>query len=86
MHHPEYIRFIPPSVELVFSGHAHGGQWRFYDLRKKAWRGVYAPDQGIVPELTGGIVDGRLVISRGLSNPAGIPRIQNEPEIVYIES
>lgn len=85
MHHPEYIRLVPPSVELVLSGHAHGGQWRFYDLRTKAWRGVYAPDQGLFPPLTGGVVDGRLVISQGLSNPAGLPRLHNDTEIVYID-
>ena len=85
MHHPEYIHLIPPSVELVLSGHAHGGQWRFYDLRTKQWRGVYAPNQGFLPKLTGGVVDGRQVISRGLSNPVFLPRICNEPEIVYIK-
>lgn len=85
MHHPEYIRFIPASIELVMAGHAHGGQWRFYDLFKKKWRGVYAPNQGIFPKLTGGVIDGRFVISRGLSNTAWLPRICNETEIVYIE-
>ena len=84
MHHPEYIRLIPSSIELVLSGHAHGGQWRFYDTSKKQWRGVYAPDQGLLPQLTGGIVDDRQIISRGLGNPARIPRFHNEPEIVYI--
>ena len=85
MHHPEYIRFIPASIELVMSGHAHGGQWRFYDLLTKRWRGVYAPDQGVFPKLTSGVIEGRFVISRGLSNTAWIPRIHNETEIVYIE-
>ena len=85
MHHPEYITHVPASVELTLSGHAHGGQWRFYDLRTKQWRGVYAPDQGLLPKLTGGIVDGRLIISRGLSNPTFVPRINNDTEIIYIE-
>lgn len=85
MHHPEYISLVPPSIELTLSGHAHGGQWRFYDLRTKQWRGVYAPDQGLLPKLTGGIVDGRQIISRGLSNPAFVPRLHNDPEIIYID-
>ncbi len=85
-HHPEYIRLVPPSVELALSGHAHGGQWRFYDLRTKAWRGVYAPDQGLFPKLTGGVVDGRQIISRGLGNTTHLPRIHNDTEIIYIES
>lgn len=84
MHHPEYYSLIPSSIELIFSGHAHGGQWRFYDLRKQEWHGVYAPDQGIFPKLTSGVIDGRLVISRGLRNTTCIPRIHNPTEIVYI--
>lgn len=85
MHHPEYIPYVPPSVELTISGHAHGGQWRFYDLRTKQWRGVYAPDQGLLPKFTAGVMDGRLIISRGLSNPAFVPRLHNDTEIIYIE-
>lgn len=85
MHHPEYISLVPPSVELTLSGHAHGGQWRFYDLRIKQWRGVYAPDQGLFPKLTSGIVEGRQIISRGLSNPAFVPRFHNDTEIIYID-
>ena len=86
MHHPEFISKVPASVELTLSGHAHGGQWRFYDMHTKQWRGVYAPDQGLLPKLTSGIVDGRLIISRGLSNPALVPRLNNDTEIIYIES
>ena len=82
-HHPEYFRLLPPGIELALSGHAHGGQWRFYDVRTKQWRGVYAPDQGLFPQLTGGMVDGRLVISRGLNNVTHIPRLHNDTEIVY---
>lgn len=84
-HHPEYIRYIPSSVELMLSGHAHGGQWRFYHPLKREWVGTYAPGQGWWPKLTSGVHDNRLVISRGLTNTAGVPRINNEPEIVFIE-
>lgn len=85
MHHPEYIRLIPRSIELALSGHAHGGQWRFYDLRAKRWRGLYAPDQGLFPKLTEGVVDGRQVISRGLGNTSPLPRLLNGREIIYID-
>ena len=77
-HHPEYISFIPSAVKLVLSGHTNGGQIRFFG------RGLYAPDQGWFPKLTAGIHDGRLVISRGLSNPFRVPRIINPYEVVYI--
>lgn len=79
-HHPEYWSFLSPyPFELCLSAHAHGGQWRVFG------RGVWSPGQGLWPQLTSGIHDGRLIISRGLSNTARIPRIHNEPEIVYIE-
>lgn len=79
-HHPEYWPLIAPyPVELCLSAHAHGGQWRIFG------RGIWAPGQGFLPRWTSGIHDGRFVISRGLSNTTRIPRIHNEPEIVYIE-
>jgi len=78
-HHPEYWPLIPNSIELVLSGHAHGGQWRFFN------RGVFAPGQGWWPKWTKGVYDGRLVMSAGLSNTTWVPRIGNPTEIVYIE-
>ena len=79
-HHPEYWPLIAPhSIELCLSAHAHGGQWRIFN------HGVFAPGQGFWPSLTSGVHNGRLVISRGLSNTAKVPRLFNPPEIVYIE-
>lgn len=80
-HHPEYYpKYIKPlNINLILSGHAHGGQWRIFG------QGIYAPGQGLFPELTDGIVDGRLIISRGIGNPHKIPRINNDPELVLIE-
>lgn len=79
-HHPEYYpRYLKGrSFDLVLSGHAHGGQWRFFD------RGIYAPGQGLFPRLTSG-VHGNLIISKGLANPSRIPRINNPTEVVYME-
>lgn len=84
-HHPEYYPFIPSEISLVVSGHAHGGQWRFYDPFKRIWRGVLAPGQGWFPKWTKGVYDERLVVSAGLSNTTWIPRINTPTEIVYIE-
>lgn len=79
-HHPEY--YIPyikdKKVNLILSGHAHGGQWRFFG------RGVFAPGQGIFPKYTSGIYDKRLIVNRGASNPISIPRINNKTEIGFI--
>ena len=81
-HHPEYYdRYLRDrDVDLVISGHAHGGQWRLFG------RGVYAPDQGLFPKYTSGVHEDRLVISRGTSNTGGIiPRLFNPREVVCIK-
>lgn len=70
-------------IDLVFSGHAHGGQIRVFD------HGLYAPDQGLWAKYTRGMhhhgPNGSMIISTGLSNTGGIvPRLFNPREIVYI--
>lgn len=81
-HHPEYYpKYLSGmDIDLSLSGHAHGGQWRFFG------RGMYAPGQGFFPKLTSGVHGGRMVISRGLANTTFVPRINNSTEIVYIQS
>lgn len=83
-HHPEYVNYIPKSINLILNGHAHGGQIRMYNPFKHEWFGLFSPGQGWLPKLTSGVIDNRLVISRGLSNTARIPRICNPVEIVYV--
>ncbi len=80
-HHPEYYKkyLKGRDIDLIVSGHAHGGQWRVFG------RGVFAPGQGIFPKYTSGVHDGRLVVSRGLKPSGMIPRIFNLPEVVFIE-
>lgn len=70
-HHPEYFPLVPSSIDLILSGHAHGGQWRFFN------RGVWSPGQGLWPRWTKGVYEGRLVVSAGLSNTASVPRLFN---------
>ena len=82
-HHPERLEeYALAGVDLVLSGHAHGGQIRLLD------RGLYSPDQGILPRYTSGIyVLGRtkLYVSRGAGNHSFLPpRIFNRPEIDLI--
>lgn len=79
-HHPEYYaRYLKDlPIDLIVSGHAHGGQWRFFG------RGVFAPGQGLFPKYTAGVHDDRLVISTGLKPSGRIPRLFNEPEIVFV--
>lgn len=81
-HHPEYYeRYLRDKcVDLVLSGHAHGGQWRFFG------QGIFAPDQGVFPKYTAGMHEGRLIISRGTANTAfPIPRLFNPCEVVCIQ-
>ena len=81
-HHPEY--YVPylkhRDIDLILSGHAHGGQIRFFG------RGLLAPGQGFFPKYTSGVHENRLVISRGLANTGKIiPRLFNETELVVIK-
>ena len=80
-HHPEYyekyIKDLP--IDVIVSGHAHGGQWRIFG------QGIYAPGQGLFPKYTSGVHDNRLVISKGLRLTLLPPRIFNPREVVVID-
>ena len=80
-HHPENYERITKAhpIELILSGHAHGGQIRIFN------QGLYAPHQGLFPKYTSGVYDNRLVVSRGLANIKPIPRLWNPTELVFIE-
>lgn len=86
-HHPEYWSLKEPRlcehpIDLVLSGHAHGGQIRIGN------QGLYASGQGWLPKFTGGIHHGRygdIIISRGLSNTVPAPRLFNPTELVYVD-
>ena len=83
----EYAIFNPnygnAGFDLVFAGHAHGGQ-----IRLPLTEGLYAPGQGILPKLTSGSHDAgtcTMYISRGLGNSTFPFRVFNRPEIVSLE-
>ncbi len=79
-HHPEYYPgYIKQTdIQLTLSGHAHGGQWRFFG------RGVFSPGQGLFPKYTSGMYDGRLIVSRGLGDSHSMIRINNPYEFIVI--
>ena len=79
-HHPEnYPKLTKYSnIDLILSGHAHGGQIRLFG------RGLFAPNQGLFPKYASGVYDNRLVVSRGLANTAPVPRLANPTELVYV--
>ncbi|SDH66806.1 hypothetical protein SAMN05192534_1094 [Alteribacillus persepolensis] len=82
-HRPElaslYARY---DMDAVFSGHAHGGQFRIPFVG-----GVIAPNQGLFPEYDGGayaIENTTMMVHRGLGNSVIPVRIFNRPEIVVV--
>lgn len=84
IHRPELMEtYAKAEMNLVFSGHAHGGQ-----VRLPFVGGVIAPNQGFFPQYDGGLYtlgDTRMVVSRGLGNSLAPLRVNNRPEIVLAE-
>lgn len=83
-HRPELLaKYAQFPLDLVVSGHAHGGQVRIPGVLN----GLYAPNQGWFPKLAGGAYtqDGMtLIVSRGLAVRTRLPRIFNRPEVVLV--
>lgn len=70
------------NINLVFTGHSHGGQVRLPFIG-----GLYAPHQGFLPKYTSGVhIKGNthLVISRGIGNSTFPFRVNNRPELVIV--
>ncbi|GLI85416.1 phosphoesterase [Rossellomorea marisflavi] len=82
-HRPElFSDYAASGMDLVLSGHAHGGQVRLPFIG-----GLVAPDQGMFPEYTEGLYkdgDTNMVVNRGLGNSIIPLRIFNRPEVVEI--
>lgn len=83
-HRPEsFDEYVSVGVDLVFSGHAHGGQFRLPLIG-----GVIAPNQGFFPVYDAGLYtkDGTaMIVSRGIGNSVIPMRFNNRPEIVLAE-
>ena len=82
-HRPELLKeYAQKGVDLVFAGHAHGGQFRIPYLG-----GLFAPTQGLFPKYTSGVyteADTTMVVSRGLGNSVIPVRVFNRPELVVV--
>lgn len=82
-HRPELFEtYSEKNIDLVFAGHAHGGQIRIPFIG-----GIFAPHQGFFPELS----EGRhtknnttIFISRGLGNSTFPFRVNNRPELILL--
>ncbi len=83
-HEPQNLMFYSKeNVDLILSGHAHGGQFRLPGIG-----GLVAPDQGFLPKYTEGLHTENgvsMIISRGIGNSIVPIRIFNRPEIVCVE-
>lgn len=77
VHEPE-LTYLYKGYDIVLSGHAHGGQWRFFG------KGIYSTSQGLFPSLTSGINPNNTIISRGLGDITKVPRINNNHEIIIL--
>ncbi|HFJ9437515.1 MULTISPECIES: metallophosphoesterase [Bacillus] len=83
-HRPEFlVEYANEKIDLVLSGHAHGGQVRLPFIG-----GLVAPNQGIFPTYTAGLYEKQntsMVVSRGLGNSVIPQRIFNRPELVVVQ-
>ncbi len=83
-HRPElFSTYVSCGLDLVLSGHAHGGQVRIPFVG-----GLVAPDQGFFPRYDAGLyTEGHtnMVVSRGIGNSVVPLRVNNRPEIVLVE-
>lgn len=83
-HRPEtFEAYVSEEVDLVLSGHAHGGQFRIPFIG-----GLIAPNQGLFPEFDAGKYiknHTTMIISRGIGNSIIPVRFNNRPEIVMVE-
>ena len=82
-HRPELLDvYSKYPLDLVLTGHAHGGQFRLPFIG-----GLYAPHQGRFPKYTSGVHyknNTGLIVSRGLGNSTFPFRLFNRPEIVSV--
>ena len=82
-HRPElFDLYAETGMDLVFSGHAHGGQFRLPFIG-----GLVAPNQGFFPKYDAGLFsedNTTMIVSRGVGNSIIPIRFNNRPEIVLV--
>lgn len=83
-HRPEIFDvYVKNGIDLVLSGHVHGGQFRLPFIG-----GLFAPHQGAFPEYDSGLYSQNntsMIVSRGIGNSMFPFRFNNRPEIILIE-
>ena len=83
-HRPELFEvYADNNMDLVLSGHAHGGQFRLPFVG-----GLVAPNQGLFPKYDAGLYtdeNTNMIVSRGIGNSILPFRVNNRPEVILIE-
>ena len=83
-HRPELFEvYADNKMDLVLSGHAHGGQFRLPFVG-----GLVAPNQGLFPKYDAGLYteeNTNMIVSRGIGNSILPFRFNNRPEVILIE-
>lgn len=83
-HRPELFEiYADNNMDLVLSGHAHGGQFRLPFVG-----GLVAPNQGLFPKYDAGLYteeNTNMVVSRGIGNSILPFRFNNRPEVILID-
>ena len=83
-HRPELFDiYTEAGINLILTGHAHGGQFRLPFIG-----GLAAPNQGLFPKYDAGVFsenDTHMVVSRGIGNSIIPLRFNNPPEIVVVK-
>ena len=82
-HRPElFDLYVDTGMDLVFSGHAHGGQFRLPFIG-----GLVVPNQGFFPKFDEGRFteeNTTMIVSRGVGNSIIPIRFNNRPVIVLV--
>lgn len=82
-HRPEFFEtYVSNDIDLVLSGHTHGGQFRIPFIGA-----LIVPDQGIFPKYDAGLFASNnttMIISRGLGNSIIPLRINCRSEIILV--
>ena len=82
-HRPELLKtYSENGIDLVLSGHAHGGQVRLPFIGP-----VYSPSQGLFPKLTSGLYregETQMYVSRGIGNGIAPFRFNDGPELAVL--
>ena len=87
-HYPENFEYVEEGAyskynfDIMFSGHAHGGQFILPGIG-----GIFAPGQGLFPKYYKGVYGekNKLIVSRGLGNSRFPLRLFNRPDLVIVD-